>query len=56
MMDCNHRLDKLKDRSENDFPMTAAEISDLRAEIQRHVATVHQAEEEAVLALKAVIA
>ena len=55
MMDCNRRLDKLKDGAENDFPMTAAEISDLRDEIRRHVQTVHQAEEEAVLALKGVI-
>ena len=32
--------------------MTEAEIADLRAEIRRHVLLVHDAEEEAVLALK----
>ena len=55
MLDCNHKLDRLKETAEKDFPMTAAEISDLRHEIQAHVQTVHQAEEEAVLALKAAI-
>ena len=55
MLDCHNRLDKLKAAAENDFPMTAAEISDLRHDIRHHVQTVHQAEEEAVLALKAVI-
>lgn len=49
-------LTALKDEADVDFPMTEAEIADLRAEIRRHVLLVHDAEEEAVLALKAAMA
>ena len=55
MLDCNRRLDALKREAASDFPMTAGEISDLRDEICRHVRKVHEAEEEAVMALKAAV-
>lgn len=55
MLDCSHRLDRLKQAAEADFPMTAADISDLRGEIARHIENVHQAEAEAARALKAAI-
>jgi hypothetical protein len=50
------KLDALKKQAETDFPLSAAEIADLHAEIRRHVLLVHDAEAEAVLALKAAIA
>jgi hypothetical protein len=56
MVDCTQKLDVLKAEAEQDFPMTEAEISDLRDEIHRHVMIVHEAEEEAVMALKSVMA
>ena len=56
MMDCTQKLDTLKTESEQDFPMTEAEVSDLRDELYRHLKIVHEAEEEAVLALKSVMA
>jgi len=43
----------LKQSAAQDFPLSEAEIADLRAEIRRHVLLVHNAEQEAVLALKA---
>ncbi len=49
-------LDALKRQAETDFPLGAAEIADLRDEIRRHVLRVHDAEAEAVLALKAAMA
>lgn len=56
MIDATHKLDSLKAEAENDFPMTEAEISDLRDELYRHVNIVREAEEEAVMALKAAMA
>ena len=56
MIECTQKLDALKTESEQDFPMTDAEISDLRDELYRHVTIVHEAEEEAIMALKSVMA
>jgi hypothetical protein len=50
------QLDDLKVQAETDFPLSDAEIADLRAEIRRHVLNVHDAEYEAVMALKAAMA
>lgn len=50
------QLATLKKQSETDLGMTSSEIADLRAEIHRHVMMVHDAEREAVLALKMVMA
>ena len=52
----NERIEAAKTASESDFPMTGAEIAELRDEIRRHVKNVREAEEEAVQALKAAIA
>ncbi|MCL4253403.1 MAG: hypothetical protein KJ043_06455, partial [Anaerolineae bacterium] len=56
MKRCEAQLSALKKQSETDFPMTSAEIADLRTEIRRHVLMVHDAEQEAVLALKTAMA
>ena len=56
IIECNNRIEALKVESETDFPMNEADIADLRAEIRRQVEKVHDAEEEAVMALKAAIA
>ena len=50
------RLESLKTQSESDFPLTDDEIADLRASIRDQVLQVRDAEEAAVLALKAAIA
>ena len=55
IIDCNQQLESLKSQSESDFPMSDADIGELRAEIRRHVNIVHDAEAEAVMALKAAI-
>lgn len=55
MWDCEKKLTALKAESETDFPMTSAEISDLRDEIRRHVLLVREAEEDAIVALKRVM-
>lgn len=47
--------DALKKSAEEDFPLGKAEINDLRAEIRRHVLIVHDAEEDAIQALKMVM-
>ena len=47
------RLESLKAESESDFPLTDAAIGDLRASIRDRVLQVRDAEEAAVLALKA---
>lgn len=52
MLDLEHQMQTLKKDAESNFEMTDAEISDLRDEIRRHVLTVHDAEQEAVNALK----
>lgn len=52
---CYQRLETLKTEAENDFPLSEAEISDLRASIRDRVLQVRAAEEAAVLALKAAI-
>ena len=52
---CNERIEALKVAAETDFPLSEAEIADLRAEIKRKVDSVHEAEAEAVGALKAAI-
>ncbi len=49
------RLESLKTASENDFPLSAGEISDLRADIRDKVLRAHEAEEAAIVALKAAI-
>jgi len=55
MIECTQKIDAIKVEAEEDFPMTEAEISDLRDELYRHITIVHEAEQEAVLALKAVM-
>lgn len=49
------RLESLKTQSESDFPLSDAEIADLRADIRDRVLSVHEAEEAAVTALKATL-
>lgn len=49
------RLDSLKTASETEFPLSESEISDLRADIRDKVLIVRDAEEAAVMALKAAI-
>ncbi len=46
-------LEGIKESAKTDFPLTESEIADLRTEIRRHVLLVHDAEREAVTALKA---
>ncbi|MCY4071429.1 MAG: DUF4872 domain-containing protein [Chloroflexi bacterium] len=53
---CNARIEAAKTASESDFPMTETEIADLRGEIRRCLKDVHDAEAEAVAALKGAIA
>ena len=53
---CRERLEGLKTASESDFPLSEAEIADLRADIRDRVLSVQAAEEAAVMALKAAIA
>jgi hypothetical protein len=55
MMDCTTKLNALKIEAEHNFSMTEAEVSDLRDELYRHVKMVHEAEEEAIMALKSVM-
>ena len=55
MIECTIRLDAIKVEAEHDFPMTEAEINDLRDELYRHVTIVLEAEEDAVSALKAMM-
>ena len=55
IIECNEKLETLKTQSESDFPLTDAETADLRDEIRRCVKVVHEAEAEAVLALKGAI-
>jgi len=52
---CRDRLEALKTESESDFPLSDAEIADLRADIRDKVLQVREAEEAAVMALKAAI-
>ncbi|MDE2638360.1 MAG: DUF4872 domain-containing protein, partial [Chloroflexota bacterium] len=49
------RLDSLKTASETDFPLSAGEIADLRADIRDKVIEARDAEEAAVMALKTAI-
>ena len=56
IIECNQRLEALKTEAEGDFPMTEAEISDLRDDICGHVQNVLEAESAAVSALKAALA
>lgn len=49
------RLESLKTEAESDFPLTDADIADLRAFIRERVLQAHAAEEAAVLALKAAL-
>ena len=49
------RLEALKTESENDFPLSEGEISDLRADIRDRVLQARDAEEAAVMALKEAI-
>lgn len=53
---CYQRIEAAKTASESDFPMTEAEIADLRDELRRQLKNVYEAEAEAVEALKAAIA
>ncbi len=50
---CNQRLEALKAEAESGFPLSAEDIADLRASIRGRVLEVRDAEEAAVLALKA---
>lgn len=52
---CYEQLEALKTEAETDFPMSEAEISDLRADIRDKVLQARSAEEAAVTALKAAI-
>lgn len=56
MLECTQKRDALIKTAETDFPMTESEIDDLRNELYRHVTRVHEAEEDAILALKAAMA
>ena len=49
------RLESLKTESESDFPLSGAEIADLRTDIRDQVLRAREAEEAAVTALKAAI-
>jgi len=50
---CYQRLEALKTEAESDFPLSASEIAELRASIRGQVLQVREAEEAAILALKA---
>ena len=52
MLAYEHEMQALMKEAETNFEMTDAEIAELRQEIRRHVLLVHDAEEEAVTALK----
>ena len=52
---CNERLEALKTEAETDFSLSDDEIADLRAAIREHVLSVREAEEAAVMALKAAV-
>jgi hypothetical protein len=52
MLEQTQALEALMKQAETDFGMSDAEVSDLRDEIRRHVLLVHDAEEDAVQALK----
>ncbi len=52
MLAYEHEMQDLMKEAETNFEMTDAEIAELREEIRRHVLIVHDAEEEAVTALK----
>ncbi len=52
---CRDKLDAMKSEAETDFPLKDGEIADLRADIRENVLKVHDAEEAAVLALKAAV-
>ncbi len=56
MWECDNKLNALKTSAETDFPMTDTEISNLREELYQHVISVREAEEDAVMALKQVMA
>ncbi len=49
------RLESLKVEAESDFPLSAGEISDLRADIRDKVLRAREAEEAAIIALKAAL-
>ncbi len=55
IIECRDRLEALKTDSESDFPLSDAEIAELRADIRDKVVQVREAEEAAVMALKAAI-
>jgi len=55
IIDQRDRLEALKTESETDFPLSDAEINDLRANVRDQVLQAHSAEEAAVMALKAAI-
>ncbi len=52
---CYDRLEALKAEAEADFPLSNAEVADLRADIRDRVLSVHEAEEAAATALKAAL-
>lgn len=52
---CRDQLEAMKSEAETDFPLSEAEIADLRVDIRESVLKVHAAEEAAVLALKAAV-
>lgn len=52
---CRDRLASLKTEAEGDFPLSDGAISDLRADIRDKVLNAREAEETAVMALKAAI-
>ena len=56
IIECNQRIDALKTEAKSDFPLSEAEIAELRDAIRACVLTVRDAEEAAVMALKAAIA
>ncbi len=53
---CYQVLQALKAEAETDFPLSEAEIADLRAGVRENVLKVHDAEEAALGALKAAVA
>lgn len=55
IIECRDRLEALKTQSESDFPLSVAEIADLRADIRDKVLKARAAEEAAVVTLKAAI-
>jgi len=56
MWEGENNLKTIKQEAESDFPMTEAEISDLRDELHRHVTLVQEAEDDAITALKRAMA